>query len=84
MLMTRSTATGLRIATDQRRAARSAPFREGGNDAPRCPSIYRGFEEPPKIPHRSVIGTQDACTLERRLRTREQDIHQTFRERKDG
>jgi hypothetical protein len=84
MLMTRSAANGLRIANDQRRAARAAPVREGSNDTPRCPWIYRGFEEPPNIPTSSRVGTQDAGALEGCLQARAQEICRAFRQRNHG
>jgi len=82
--MTKRTANGLRIAAEQRKAARLAPYREHGNDAPRCPWIYRGFEEQPKMPAHSSGGTQEAGPLDGRLQAREQEICRAFRERRLG
>jgi hypothetical protein len=82
--MTKSMANGFRIAREARRAERSGPYREAGNDSPRCPWIYRGYEEPPSVPAHPSGGTQDAGTLESRLRAIEQDICSTFRRRRHG
>jgi hypothetical protein len=56
-----------KMARDGRDAARTERFRDAFNDGPRCPWIYSGFEEPPRLPDTSG-GTIDAGELEVRLR----------------
>jgi hypothetical protein len=57
-----------RIRRERLEAERTALYRDTRNDAPRCPWIYRGFEEPPNFP-RSSGGSIDAGELERCLRS---------------
>jgi hypothetical protein len=57
-----------KMARDGRDAARTAAFRDAFNDAPRCPWIYGGFEEPPRL--RKTSGSRvDAGELDLRLRS---------------
>jgi hypothetical protein len=83
-LMTKSMAHALRHDRDCRRAAIIAPYREAGNEAPRCPWIYRGFGEPPAIPREPSGASVDAGTIERRLEARLQNVLATYRAGRHG
>jgi hypothetical protein len=65
--MTKWNGFELRMQADRRKAERSATYRDASNDAPRCPWVYAGFEEPPRFP-RSFGGSVCADDLDRRLR----------------
>src|SRR5690348_6624761 len=67
-----------RIARQRREAARTAVYREAANDAPACPWIYRGFEEPPKLGPRTG-GSVDAAPLEGRLHAIDRAAYTSWR-----
>jgi len=67
MTMTKWNGLELKMQADRWKAARSAPYRDAGNDAPRVPWIYSGFGEPPKFP-KSFGGSSSADDLDRRLK----------------
>jgi hypothetical protein len=81
-LMTKSTANGQRIASEQRRAERARPYREAGNDRCRNGRIYAWFEKPPRLPSGPTASTVDSGTIERRLSTRLREQCEEFRRRR--
>jgi hypothetical protein len=75
-------------ARQRRDAQRTAVYLDAGNDSPRCPWIYEGFEEPPRYP-RSFGGSVDSGKLELRLERRLRAVIDNRRpandqERQDG
>jgi hypothetical protein len=68
MLMTKHNANLLRFDRQHVEALRNQGRVNRLNDAPRCPWLYDGYEEPPQLKTAGSAGTLDASVLERRLR----------------
>ncbi len=63
-MMTKRHAQLLRFDRVQAQAALNGHRVDAGNDAPRCPWLYDGFEEPPALASGGQSGTLQAGELE--------------------
>lgn len=72
-----------KIARQRRDAARSAPYRDSRNDAPRCPGLYSGFREVPTF-RDSGGSSQGAEACDRRLRAVDERAYADWRARNNG